>query len=1126
MRNVISLIAVMLCLAAHAQDLKWTYPIEAPGSSATFYPSETNPTGIVVNAGKQIVRLDGKGAAVWKVDLKEHAAGAATVANLDGEGEPEVLLITLDANLICLNADGTSRWELPFHTPSGGFKHIVAADLVASPGLEIVIGYDDGWLNCISADGKLLWRFFGDKGRVGGVAVGDVDADGAPEIVYSTDNGHVYCLTADGRVEWRYDELAPYGRSGANIADVNNDGKPEVYITRSNVGNATCIIALDAASGTFLWRSKDIQQGYVSNGFADLDGDGKQEILHGDKGNFLYCENSDGTRRWQAELGGRGLFWAPAVADVDGDGALEIVAGMRGMDNDGNSVFVVDVNGKIKATIKAGNSANASPGIGDVDGDGSLEVFVMAEGQKNEVQCYSWGKVGKVAWPSIRGNSAMTANATVSLGAPKDVPLRTPQDRRAREERSVQWGDNAWKIDLPSPASASTFAEIAVQAEGQPGETRIVDIKPGTTAAELHWNYAHGERALVDVRHFENGKSRFAIAANVIPGPAENCGLPELEKEIAATVQARQKAGLDSSLLSTRLGALRVEADAVKERVQSRASYAEIADAATALRRDAATLVSTVKTFEAAGTQSPATFTYWVDSNPWDAFDATQPEASGSASTTLRVTAYQDEFEDAAISLFNLTAESLDVRCQFFEPMVAQNRPFSDPKETRGITLRRAVPIQTASNTRVWDSLPELDLSRSLTIPSGEVRQLWLTIDTHGMEAGTHNFTLYLTTLGTRPFMQKVPIEITVWPMALPGDVYRKMNWSNFNPTETHDQVVRDMLDHGIDTIYGPALPQIPVDAAGNLAGDIDWTAFDAILARIPKHFFLMWGGPAPLKWPGDAPAEGSDTHIAGMRTAIHETNKHLEPLGFPYDQWAFYPMDEPWNTGFTGIPQLKAFCERVKKAEPQAQVYADPAGSTRIEYVQEFKDLIDVWQPEMNILKRDPALVKWFQENSRHFWAYEASGPGKEMLPLGYYRMYAWLAWNFGLEGAGYWVYRGEDTWWPVGADWSAVYQTNEFVVPSRRYQADRDGVEDYRAFYVLRDEAKKARVAGHTAEADKADALIKEAVDKVVGWQIGTIDEITRFTRDYEIDFELLKQYREKIAKAIMELRGVKAN
>ena len=158
----------------------------------------------------------------------------------------------------------------------------------------------------------------------------------------------------------------------------------------------------------------------------------------------------------------------------------------------------------MKSTIKAWNSAIASPAVGDIDGDGNLEVVVMAEGPKNEVQSYSWGKPGKVAWPSIRGNSAMTANAAISTGAPNDVPLRTPPIGRAREERTVMWGENSWTIDFPSPASAASFVEITVQADGQPRTTRIMDVKPGATATEMHWNYAHGERALVDVRQFDN----------------------------------------------------------------------------------------------------------------------------------------------------------------------------------------------------------------------------------------------------------------------------------------------------------------------------------------------------------------------------------------------------------------------------------------------------------------------------------------------------------------------------------------------------------------------------------------------------------------------------------------------
>ena len=333
------------------------------------------------------------------------------------------------------------------------------------------------------------------------------------------------------------------------------------------------------------------------------------------------------------------------------------------------------------------------------------------------------------------------------------------------------------------------------------------------------------------------------------------------------------------------------------------------------------------------------------------------------------------------------------------------------------------------------------------------------------------------------------------------------------------------MLAHGLSCIYGPPLPSVPVDAQGNLAGEIDWASFDETLARVPKHFFMLWGAPPARQWPdGVTPEEDSELFINGVRTAIHALNDHLEQHGFTYDQWAFYPIDEPWNTGFTHIPDLKRFCTMIKRAEPRAQNYTDPAGLVRVEYVEEFKDLIDIWQPEMNLLKRDPELVEWFRLNADHFWSYEAPGPGKNLLPLGHFRAFAWLAWSFGCEGAGYWVYKANDIWWPIrDGDWSAVYQTNDLVVPSRRWEADRDGVEDYRALYVLAQEIDRARNDGRTGAAEKASTLMADAVADVVGWQIGSIDEITRMTRDYELDYDLLLDYRRRIAEAIMTLRSI---
>lgn len=157
-------------------------------------------------------------------------------------------------------------------------------------------------------------------------------------------------------------------------------------------------------------------------------------------------------------------------------------------------------------------------------------------------------------------------------------------------------------------------------------------------------------------------------------------------------------------------------------------------------------------------------------------------------------------------------------------------------------------------------------------------------------------------------------------------------------------------------------------------------------------------------------------------------------------------------------------------------------------------------------------------------FWAYEATDPGKDLLPLGYYRAYAWLAMRFGLDGAGFWCYKYHDARWPLETtDWSVVYQSDDRVVPSRRWKACRDGQEDFRAMHALRRAAKDARAAGFDADADRAEALLAEALENIIGRQIREIDEITRQTRDYEVDFNAMPAYRERFAQEIMRLNAI---
>ncbi len=1137
---VVAACLLMVSAAWGGESIEWKFPLDVPGSSVTLFPNETTPTGVVVTAGNRVIRLNGDGSVAWSVDEVNGdnqplpIATPATVADIDRDGLSEILFATADGSVFCLDETSKLKWVHAFNTPAGGFKMVVAADLTPHPGLEILAGFDDGWLNCLNAQGTLLWRFYGDKFRVGGPAVACIDNDDLPEIMFGTDNGHIYCLDTFGRVLWRHSELAPYGRSGVNLAGLRPGKETQLLVTRSNVGNATCLMALDGETGKDLWRTQDVMQSYVSIATVDFEGDGVFEVLHGDKGNNLYCDNADGSRRWQVELGGRGLFWAPCVADVDGDGQLEVIAGVRGADPKKQTcVYVVGAGGKIKSSLKLGNDANASPAVGDIDGDGELEVIVVTQGP-NQVQALTWHAAGRVAWPSMRGNSRMTAcgnlpeypvNVPGKVSAPHALEdLRNVGDLRI-DSGEAGWGDNTWQISWDDPVPENSFIEARVILAGFSDETRVTDLKAGATSARIPMYF--GTRAQADISiHLHTTSSTVpALVAirQMTPELPDFCHRDQVLKACEDAVAAAAEVHADAGPLQTRSAMMCAEKDALRAYADAGGSPQEVATRATQLRKNADALGALAAMLEGLWRgKDTGSFVWWQDPNPWGTFDTKKVPAKLDMAAPVHVAAYGNEFEDVSLVLRNIELEPMDVRCSFTDPGKADPRP-RDSELAKHVTLRRAVPVTATVSEHVWDALPELDDSRAITLPSNEARPLWLVIDTHGLKPGTHELTLYLTSLARPVTVRAVPIQIEVWPVELPQDVYAKMNWASFNPNETSKQTVHDMIDHGVSVIYGPPLPQVPVDASGALSGEVNWAEFDRTLARVPAYFTLMWGGPPSCKWPGAAPAEDSAESAAGFKTAIQELATHMAAKGFDYRQWAFYPIDEPWNTGFTSIPDLKRFCQRVKKADPKAQVYADPAGLVRVEYLDEFKDLIDIWQPEMNLLKRDPKLVEWFAKHAKRFWAYEAPGPAKDLLPLGHYRAFAWLAQKFGTEGAGYWVYRGEDNWQNCATtDYSAVYQTNDHVVPSRRWEADRDGVEDYRACYLLRKEIEKARASHRKSEANEAQALLDEAIEKIVGWQVGSIDEITRWTRDYEIDFDALMAYRTRIEQAIVKLRG----
>ena len=1144
------LLATSMMAGAWAQTVKWVRESDSYFSAPTLYPNASRPTGVAVANGRQVMVLNGDGSVVMETTLDGTIATPVTVADVDGDGAVELIVVLSQGDIVCLSREGKERWRYRTGSPRGDFKLAVVADVHPAPGREVLVGLHDGWLCCLSARGELLWRFRGDDSPMGPPAVGDLDRDGAPEIICGTEATHVYCLTGYGEVKWRFQQVAPYDRSGPNLADLDGDGKIEVLITRSDVNRHPCLVAIDP-KGRLIWRTQDLAHGYVSNATVDLDGDGKLEVLHADKAGNVYCENHDGTRRWTATFDSHGIFWAPAVADLDGDGRQEIVVGQRMSGGSGAGLQVINWDGSIRPAPDVTGGANASPAVGDIDGDGKLELVASMQ-SPNRLVCLTWGAGGHVGWPSLRGNSAMTgADPSVAPGSPAPVEKMKPSGEAAISAAAAYWGDNTWSVTWRQPAPEDAFIELTAVAASGKREVVIQNLKPGATSAQVKCFLAAGGAFDISARLLVNSVTEpmfVATAAARVEAP-EFCDDAGVEKVVKGAVAAGRAAGVKSIGLEAELLALRVQERLVKEMKRAGAANTEIATAAGALRQRARELLNLATALGGlwSGGDTGA-FVVWQDPNPWDSFDPraipadlqTWPVvkhqyAAGvneplPSERPVKVSAYGNEFENVALNLLNTTAKTLRVRCTFQRPVrTGGARPNDSPELAKQVTLQRLLPVAGAFRDIVYDALPELDRSGVIEVAPGEVAQLWLTVKTHGLEPGAHRLTLYLGTVAEKENLtfREVPIEIEVWPVSLPTDKYQLMNWASLDAAS--DQALQNMIDHGMSVIMGPSLPGVPVDERGNLAGEVDWTRFDQQMARVPKHWQFLWNNyPTPVFPKGVA----APVHFNGVKTTIGEMAKHLQALGFGYDQWGFYPLDEPWLTGFEAIPQLRQFCTLTKRADPNVRNYADPANMVRVEYIDEFKNLIDIWQPQVDLLKHDRELVKWFRENAKAFWFYEAAGPGKDLLPLGHYRTRPWLAWYFGATGSGFWVYKDLDLWWPPDymghgdtTAYGAVYQSDGEVISSRRWEAVRDGVEDWRALYVLREEIEKARASGHTAAADGAQALSDEAVEAIIGSQPKDADERVWATGDYgsEIDFDVLMDYRAKIAEQITRLRGL---
>jgi hypothetical protein len=246
----------------------------------------------------------------WQVS---RGGGAIAIADLDGDGEPEVL-----APEYVADADGELRWAPA--DPALAFSMPTAVDLDLDGKLEVLFGG-----TAYTHTGIKLFDTPTVPPNRGSVAVANFDDDPMPEL-YVQHAGTHGVIEHDGSVKAECPigtvELPGAGGYPVAIEDLDGDDRAELLFAYLD---HLYVLAIEADACVLRWSKKiDATDGLSSGTAFDLLGDGTAEAIYADRNHVrVYADN--GELLFQTEHSARESIANPVVADVDGDGVAEIV---------------------------------------------------------------------------------------------------------------------------------------------------------------------------------------------------------------------------------------------------------------------------------------------------------------------------------------------------------------------------------------------------------------------------------------------------------------------------------------------------------------------------------------------------------------------------------------------------------------------------------------------------------------------------------------------------------------------------------------------------------------------------------------------------------------------------------
>lgn len=284
------------------------------------------PEIIAISHTKHLIALKPDGSLLWEGAEVTMPASikptcyAVSVYDVDSDGSPEIL-----AGFDAFDAQGSRRFGVAtnrFGTGPAvdldGCVAPIAADLTGDGKLEMLFGH-----STILPDGKQYW-WHGMQDTPSIPIVANLDADPQPEVVLIAPT-MVHVLEADGSERAKLARAC--GGNAPSVHDFNGDGIDELALPDCDGTKRATVYQLQDTALVPRWSAENLLGAVGTSSVAafDLLGSGVPDLVYADnQASALYAGN-DGRMIFEGLRIGPGVVGSPVIADVDNDGSAELL---------------------------------------------------------------------------------------------------------------------------------------------------------------------------------------------------------------------------------------------------------------------------------------------------------------------------------------------------------------------------------------------------------------------------------------------------------------------------------------------------------------------------------------------------------------------------------------------------------------------------------------------------------------------------------------------------------------------------------------------------------------------------------------------------------------------------------